>query len=204
LSDSQRSDVLDRYLAGESATALAKELSVRRATVFSLVRRAGVQTRCRILGDEDVAVARNMYEAGQSLAVIGEHFGVADRTVFNVFRRLGIPTRASGTNQLEPEAFPIAVRHDFGRVVHPGDRDRTRRHRHRRGLIALAKNLELRVIAEGIDNHEQVAVLLQLGCPDMQGYLFCAPQPIDQAPTLIQTPTLGLANADPASFNAAC
>jgi hypothetical protein len=99
LSDSQRSDVLDRYLAGESATALARELGVHRATVFSLLRRAGVQTRNRILSDDDVAAARNMYEAGQSLAVIGEHFDVTDRTVLNVFRRLGIPTRAPGSNQ---------------------------------------------------------------------------------------------------------
>jgi transposase-like protein len=99
LSDSQRSAVLDRYLSGEPATALAKELGVHRATIFSLLRRAGVQTRYRILNDEDVATARSMYEAGRSLASIGERFGVADRTVLNMFRRLGIPTRAPGTNQ---------------------------------------------------------------------------------------------------------
>jgi hypothetical protein len=99
LSDSQRSELLDRYLAGEPATALAKELGVHRATVFGLLRRAGLQTRYRFLRDEDIAVARNMYDAGQSLASIGGHFGVADRTVLNLFRRLGIPTRAPGTNQ---------------------------------------------------------------------------------------------------------
>ena len=99
LSDSQRSELLDRYLAGEPATALAKELGVHRATIFSLLRRAGVQTRYRILSDDDAAVAQQMYEAGQSSALIGEHFGVADRTVLNAFRRAGIPTRGPGTNQ---------------------------------------------------------------------------------------------------------
>jgi DNA invertase Pin-like site-specific DNA recombinase len=99
LTESQRSELLARYLVGEPATALAKELGVHRATVFNFLRRAGVQTRYRILSDDDVAVARKMYEAGQSLAVIGEHFGVADHTVLNVFRRLEIPTRAPGTNQ---------------------------------------------------------------------------------------------------------
>jgi hypothetical protein len=99
LSDSQRSQLLDRYLAGEPAAALAQELGVHRTTVFSLLRRADVRTRYRILTDEDVAVARTMYDAGQSLASIGQHFGVADRTVLNVFRRLGIPTRSPGTNQ---------------------------------------------------------------------------------------------------------
>jgi hypothetical protein len=62
-----------------------------------------VQTRYRILSDDDVAVARKMYEAGQSLAVIGEYFGVADRTVLNVFRRAGVPTRGPGTNQWGPK-----------------------------------------------------------------------------------------------------
>jgi hypothetical protein len=103
LTDSQRSELLSRYLAGEPATALAKELGIHRATVFSLLRRAGVQTRYRILGDDEVAAARNMYEAGQSLAVIGEYFAVADRTVLNVFRRAGVPTRGPGTNQWSPK-----------------------------------------------------------------------------------------------------
>jgi hypothetical protein len=105
LSDSQRSEVLNRYLAGEPATALAKEFGVHFATVFSFVRRAGVQTRYRILSDDDIAVARKMYDTGQSLAAIGEHFGVADRTVLNAFRRVGVRTRAPGTNQWSPKPF---------------------------------------------------------------------------------------------------
>ncbi len=109
LTDSQRSELLTRYLAGESATALATELGINRATAFSLLRRAGVQTRYRILSDEDVAVARQMYEAGQSLAVIGEHFGVADRTVLNVFRRPGVPHTRSGHEPVEPETLPIVI-----------------------------------------------------------------------------------------------
>ena len=103
LSDSQRSEVLDRYLAGEPAAALATEFGVHFATVFSFARRAGVKTRYRILSDSDIVVARKMYEAGRSLAVIGEHFGVAQRTVVNVFRRAGVPTRGPGTNQWEPK-----------------------------------------------------------------------------------------------------
>ena len=95
--------MLTRYLAGESATALTTELGIDRATVFSVLRRSGVQLRYRILDDDDVAIARQMYEAGQSLAVIGEHFGITDRTVLNVFRRAGVPTRGPGTNQWSPK-----------------------------------------------------------------------------------------------------
>jgi len=75
------------------------ELGVHRSTVFGILRQAGVQTRYRILSDEDIAVARSMYEAGQSLSSVGEHFGVSSRTALNVFRRHEIPTRARGTNQ---------------------------------------------------------------------------------------------------------
>jgi hypothetical protein len=99
LSDSQRYELLDRYLAGEPATALAKEFGIHFATVFSFMRRAGMQTRYRILSDNDIAIAHKMYDTGQSLAVIGEHFGVAQRTVLNAFRRAGVATRARGTNQ---------------------------------------------------------------------------------------------------------
>jgi diguanylate cyclase (GGDEF)-like protein/PAS domain S-box-containing protein len=59
-------------------------------------------------------------------------------------------------------------------------------------VIALANNLELRVVAEGINTYEQLAVLLQLGCTYMQGYLFSDPKSIDQAPRLVETPMLSL------------
>ena len=59
-------------------------------------------------------------------------------------------------------------------------------------VIALARNLGLRVVAEGIETHEQLAVLHQLGCPYMQGYLFAHPMPIDRAIDVLQSPTLPL------------
>jgi DNA-binding CsgD family transcriptional regulator len=107
LTDSQRSELLTRYLAGESATALATELGINRATAFSLLQRAGVQSRYRILTARDVVAATAMYETGQSLASIAKHFDVAERTVLNAFRRVGVPTRARGTNQWsQPAASP--------------------------------------------------------------------------------------------------
>jgi diguanylate cyclase (GGDEF)-like protein len=65
-------------------------------------------------------------------------------------------------------------------------------------VIALAKNLGLSVVAEGVENHEQLAKLLQLQCPYMQGYLFSRPRPIDEAVSLVEGPTLGAATADDA------
>jgi transposase-like protein len=107
LTDSDRTEVLERYQAGETANALAEAYDVNRATIFARLQRAGIKSRHRILTDHDVAAATAMYEAGQSLASIAKHFGVADRTVLNAFRRVGVATRDRGTNQWsQPAALP--------------------------------------------------------------------------------------------------
>ena len=42
-------------------------------------------------------------------------------------------------------------------------------------IIAMATNLGLQVVAEGVENKEQVALLGQLGCKYVQGYFFGRP-----------------------------
>ena len=44
-------------------------------------------------------------------------------------------------------------------------------------IIALARSLGLRVVAEGVENLRQMEVLHRLGCGLMQGFLFSRPQP---------------------------
>jgi diguanylate cyclase (GGDEF)-like protein len=46
-----------------------------------------------------------------------------------------------------------------------------------RGIIALARGLDLKVIAEGVETEEQLAVLEELGCDCVQGFLFSPPVP---------------------------
>jgi predicted signal transduction protein with EAL and GGDEF domain/DNA-binding response OmpR family regulator len=46
-------------------------------------------------------------------------------------------------------------------------------------IIALARSLGLRVIAEGVENLRQMEVLHRLGCGVMQGFLFSRPLPPD-------------------------
>ena len=45
-------------------------------------------------------------------------------------------------------------------------------------VISLAKQLKLRVVAEGVESREQAGFLLACGCDTLQGYLFSRPVPI--------------------------
>ena len=58
-----------------------------------------------------------------------------------------------------------------------------------RNIIDLAKNLELRVIAEGVETEEQRSLLETLGCDEIQGYLMSKPKPaIDAEQSFISNP----------------
>jgi EAL domain-containing protein (putative c-di-GMP-specific phosphodiesterase class I) len=63
-------------------------------------------------------------------------------------------------------------------------------------IIGLAKNLDLDVVAEGVETAEQLDALRHLGCPRLQGYLFARPQLIHQVIDLLETPTRGFASVD--------
>jgi diguanylate cyclase (GGDEF)-like protein len=53
-------------------------------------------------------------------------------------------------------------------------------------IISLARSLELKVVAEGVDAEEQARMLRLLRCDEMQGYLFSKPVPFDALTALLQ------------------
>lgn len=55
-----------------------------------------------------------------------------------------------------------------------------------RTIITLAYNLDIDVIAEGVETQEQRQYLLDNGCMDYQGYLFSKPVPIDEFEALLK------------------
>jgi predicted signal transduction protein with EAL and GGDEF domain len=56
-----------------------------------------------------------------------------------------------------------------------------------RTIIAMARSLNLDVIAEGVETKEQQQLLLKKGCKHYQGYLFGKPVPIDEFEVLLST-----------------
>ena len=52
-------------------------------------------------------------------------------------------------------------------------------------IMSLAKNLKMRVIAEGIETETQLALLQNLGCHYGQGYLMSKPLPKDEMEKLL-------------------
>jgi EAL domain-containing protein (putative c-di-GMP-specific phosphodiesterase class I) len=48
-----------------------------------------------------------------------------------------------------------------------------------KAILAMARGLDLRVVAEGVENHDQLAFVTSHGCQLAQGYLFAKPMHLD-------------------------
>ena len=56
------------------------------------------------------------------------------------------------------------------------------------GIIDLGRNLELTLVAEGVENEAQKEFLRQRGCQQMQGYLVAPPLPLPEFTSLLTSP----------------
>ena len=57
-------------------------------------------------------------------------------------------------------------------------------------IVGIARGFDLNVIAEGVETVEQADALGDLGCDDMQGYLFCKPRPAAELIEFLRSPVL--------------
>ena len=49
-----------------------------------------------------------------------------------------------------------------------------------RAIISLARDLKMRITAEGVENEQQAAILAGLGCTEVQGFLYSRPLPASE------------------------
>jgi EAL domain-containing protein (putative c-di-GMP-specific phosphodiesterase class I) len=56
-------------------------------------------------------------------------------------------------------------------------------------IIAIARHLQIQVIAEGIEAYQQAEILRKLGCTVGQGFLFARPMPAEQCAALLAPKT---------------
>ena len=49
-----------------------------------------------------------------------------------------------------------------------------------RAIISLARDLKMRITAEGVENEQQAAVLAGMGCTEVQGFLYSRPVPASE------------------------
>jgi EAL domain-containing protein (putative c-di-GMP-specific phosphodiesterase class I) len=69
-----------------------------------------------------------------------------------------------------------------------------------RSLISMAHNLELEVIAEGVETTAQAAFLIDERCEAAQGYLYGKPLPVDAFETFLRTRALETAQSAERAF----
>ena len=62
-------------------------------------------------------------------------------------------------------------------------------------IVSLAHTLGLKVIAEGVEDEDQLRMLRELGCDQIQGYLVGRPMPAEQIDAVLRGRTVKIANA---------
>jgi EAL domain-containing protein (putative c-di-GMP-specific phosphodiesterase class I) len=55
-------------------------------------------------------------------------------------------------------------------------------------IITLSHDLDLAVVAEGVETEEQLQFLMKLGCDRIQGYYFSAPLPVEEVEAYLARP----------------
>ena len=93
LNDEARAQVIARYSAGDTTTALAKEYDVAKSTIIGILRANNVVVRRQPLTTEQVNEAARLYESGLSLSQVAEALRVNQETMRVAIIKIGVKIR---------------------------------------------------------------------------------------------------------------
>ncbi|AVR96467.1 bifunctional diguanylate cyclase/phosphodiesterase [Pseudoduganella armeniaca] len=144
------------------------------ARVAEALRDAGLEARWLELEVTESLIMRDVQQAVDKMREL-EAMGIA----------LSIDDFGTGYSSLAAlKSFPISrlkIDKSFVRdLAHSPDDQAIAR-----AIISLSHQLQMRVIAEGVETELQRAFLAQYGCDEMQGYLFSRPVAADEIPALV-------------------
>jgi diguanylate cyclase (GGDEF)-like protein/PAS domain S-box-containing protein len=133
-------------------------------TLLSIVRDTGADPRHIELEITETMIMRNVEQSIETLAqlrAVGMQVAVDD---FGVgYSSLGQLTRLPASSMKIDRSFIMNVPHDVSSSLIT------------EAIIAMAKRLKLRVIAEGVETRQQLEFLRANSCEAFQGYLFSRP-----------------------------
>ncbi len=93
LNTGQVAELIKRYEAGDTVYQLAAHFDIRRATVSSILKKAGIQLRLRPPTPLVIADMVRLYESGLSLAAVSQCLHFDPTTVLRYLRLEGVVTR---------------------------------------------------------------------------------------------------------------
>jgi PAS domain S-box-containing protein len=161
-----------------SANVTAKQFALPdiAAQIGEILEQTGTDPRC-----VDLEITENiaMADAERSALVLAEFKALGVR--------LSIDDFGTGYSSLcRLQRFPVDILKIDRSFIAGMNRD-PETHEIVRIIITLAHNLGLKVVAEGIEEKEQMAMLQELGCELGQGYLFSKPASVESIEQLLAT-----------------
>ncbi|AOE88143.1 diguanylate cyclase [Pseudomonas sp. TCU-HL1] len=137
------------------------------STLSRLIHERGVDARWLEFELTETAVMRRSEQVRQTMDALG-HLGV----------RFSLDDFGTGFSSfVHLNSLPIALL-KIDKSFVGGMQDRPENRQLVKAMINLAQNLKLEVVAEGVENAEQLALLRQFGCDQAQGYWISRPLPL--------------------------
>jgi len=115
-------------------------------------------------GDATMSALRSLREAGMRIAL--DDFGTGYSSLAYL-RRFPFDTLKIDRNFVSE----LLLRRDMRAIV--------------KMIVGLAQTLDMKIVAEGVDEPAQASVLSRYGCSTVQGYLIAEPMPADRIPAFL-------------------